>query len=118
MRSAEGQKIAAITYEASKAQLNEPDKLKELSEWMSTSYSEEQTRGDGLTPRTMGLNFIERFLFRLFFSKERIRKKTFIKNALKDARRQLTHCAGFFLIKTETSEKDAWIQAGRILERF
>ncbi len=112
----QGQKIATLTYEAYKVQMQDTAKLDELAGWMTFSRQEEQEKKTGLTPTALGLKGLKHKLFNLFFSKKSVTGKIFINSSLKTARKQINACSGYILIASNDSKITDYINSGRLLE--
>jgi len=115
-KSLQGKAIIDNSIKAYTLQMQDTSKLKELSEWMTFSYKEEKERKDGLTPRMLGMNGFQHFLFNTFMSKKSVTGKTFIKGSIKGAKKQLNSCSGFLIILSNSFSVSDLVQSGRDLE--
>jgi len=112
----QGKEIIDNSIKAYSLQMQDTNKLKELSQWMTFSYKEEKERKDGLTPDMLGITGFKHFLFNTFMSKKSVTSKSFINGSIKGARKQLNSCSGFIIITTKSNNISELVNAGRNLE--
>lgn len=99
-------------------QLNDTAKLRELSEWTITSFSEAKKRCDGLSASDIGLGGLMKFFYYGIYNKEKIQSKGFINSAQKRLIKQAENCSGFILITSDKNERCSWIHSGRLLQKI
>jgi len=114
--TSQGKEIIDNSIKAFSLQMQDTNKLKELSEWMTFSYKEEKERKDGLTPDMLGITGFKHFLFNTFMSKKSVTSKSFIKASIKGATKQLNSCSGFIIITSKSNSINELVNAGRTLE--
>ncbi len=112
----QGKNIINNSIKAYTIQMEDLGKLKELAKWMTFSYKEEKERKDGLTPKMLGMNKFQHFLFNTFMSKNSVTSKTFIKGSIKKVEKQLNYCSGFIIITSKSNDFSELVNAGRNLE--
>jgi len=112
----QGKNIIDNSIKAYTLQMEDTSKLKELAKWMTFSYKEEKERKDGLTPKMLGMNKFQHFLFNTFMSKNSVTSKTFIKGSIKKVEKQLNYCSGFIIITSKSNDFSELVNAGRNLE--
>ena len=115
--TSQGKEIIDNSIKAYSLQMQDINKLKELSEWMTFSYKEERERKDGLTPDMLGITGFKHFLFNIFMSKKSVTNKSFIKASIKGATKQLNSCSGFIIITSKSNSISELVNTGRTLER-
>jgi hypothetical protein len=114
--TSQGKEIIDNSIKAYSLQMQDTNKLKELSKWMTFSYKEEKERKDGLTPDMLGIKGFKHFLFNTFMSKKSVTSKSFIKGSIKVATKQLNSCSGFIIITSKSNSISELVNTGRILE--
>lgn len=89
----------------------------ELAEWLRFSDEEALQKKDGLPAEQLGFSGLKKVFYYLFVSRKSAREDGFARQGNETARKQLDHCAGFFVLTGQDSRRDL-IQTGMELEKF
>jgi len=116
--STEGSFIAKKELEAYTLQAYQKDAQDELANWMCFSNKDVNSKLDGITPASMGMKGISRFIVSNFFKPQDSKKESFVKKEVEKTKNQVENCGGWIIISTENDEISDWINVGRIYERI
>ncbi|MGQ3684390.1 MAG: Acg family FMN-binding oxidoreductase [Candidatus Loosdrechtia sp.] len=107
------EKVLEYVVQGNTMQINNPDFVRELENWIRFSDGEAIRTGDGLSARVMGIPPAPRWLGRLLF-------RTFFR--VKPEKDKHACCirssAGIAVFISNADDKAHWVEAGRCYERF
>lgn len=115
-QSREGIYLRQATLAANEAQLASDAAQAELAEWIRWKAEEAKEHGTGLTPESMEMSGVIRWLAKNFLTKKDVMENTFRKETLKLVREQVENCAGWLLVRSAGQGLASLLQAGRVLE--
>ncbi|NVB39407.1 nitroreductase [Pseudenhygromyxa sp. WMMC2535] len=113
--SAEGRRLAELTYGANEQQTWRDDAQRELAMWMRLADEEVEAQRDGLTPEGMEIHGIAGAVVRRY-DNEDVMSKRFRERSLKMVREQLDAYGGWLVIRG-LSGLEGLIQTGRQWQR-
>jgi hypothetical protein len=116
-QSPAGRWLADATADAVAQQTWDDRRQRELAEWLRFSRGEARARGDGLTPRALGLPPVARAVWYAAFTRRQALRPSFRRSTIKRARRQLTGCAGFLLVTSPDGSVSSLLDAGALYQR-
>ena len=116
LNSNEGSYIRQANLLANKAQVYREDAQTELAQWIRWSKREASEYCNGLTPESMEMEGIVRWYAQHFFSKDDVLGKTFKNETIKLVEEQVQNCAGWLVVKSDSSTVTDLINAGRVLQ--
>src|SRR5262245_42748738 len=97
-QSQHGHWIAEATSHAFTQQTWDDRKQAELAGWLRFSRREVRTRGDGLTPKALGLAPLAQAVWYAAFTHKQALRASFRRSSIKVTQRQVQGCAGFLLV--------------------
>jgi hypothetical protein len=118
LASPEGRYLREAIIEATRQQVANDAKQRELAEWLRFSKKEADTKKDGLTPEMMGLSGIVKWFASTFFNRDTVLSGSFRKQTVGTVQKQVQNCAGFIVISSPDETPAALVNAGRTLERL
>lgn len=107
--------LQAGIVKAMEIQSANPEKRKELSEWLRYSDRERDEKRDGLPAEQLGITGIKKFFYYLFVDKEYAQGDSYAKQGVDMARDQAENNAGFFILTGGNSPQDL-IRTGMALQ--
>ena len=116
LNSNEGSYIRQANLLANKAQVYREDAQTELAQWIRWSKREASEYCNGLTPESMEMEGIVRWYAQHFFGKDDVLGKTFKNETIKLVEEQVQNCAGWLVVKSDSSTVTDLINAGRVLQ--
>ncbi len=116
--SAEGQYLQTAIVQATRQQVADDAKQRELAGMMRFSKKEAAAKKDGLTPEMMGLSGIAKWFVSTFFNHDTVMTPSFRKQTVNTVARQAQNCAGFFIVASPDDSAEALLNAGRTLEQL
>jgi hypothetical protein len=116
LNSKAGLYLSQATLLANKTQIYREDAQIELAEWIRWTDQEAREYGNGLTPESMEMNGIVRWYAKHFLSKSAVLGKTFRNETLKLIEEQVQNCAGWLVVRSDSSTVTDLINAGRVLQ--
>lgn len=117
-RTEEGKILSELIINSNSMQLSSEKSMEELSLFISSNKSDIK-RGRGLTLESLGLNGIERFFFRILYTKKKFAgNKSFLSSSIRTTKKQVKNCSGFFVLFVQDDTPEGLIKAGMDLERF
>ncbi len=117
-RTEEGIELSELIVNSNGIQLSSEKSMEELSLFLS-SNKEDVKRGRGLTLESLGLNSIERFFFRILYSKKKFSgNKSFFLSSVRTTKKQVKNCSGFFVLFVQDDNPEDLINIGMEMERF
>ncbi|MDF2500799.1 MAG: nitroreductase [Anaerosporomusa subterranea] len=116
LNSKEGTYLSQANLLANKAQVYREDAQAELAKWIRWTDREAREYRNGLTPESMEMQGIVRWYAKHFFSKGDVLGKTFKNETLKLIEDQVQTCAGWLVVKSDSSTVADLINAGRVLQ--
>lgn len=116
LSSKEGSYISQANLLANKKQASRIDAQKELADWIRWSDLEAIKHNNGLTPESMEMQGVVRWYAKHFLNKEDVLSKNFRDETVKLVEEQVQNCAGWLVIKSDSSTVAELINAGRVLQ--
>ena len=116
LNSQEGSYISQANLLANKKQATRVDAQMELADWIRWSDLEASRYQNGLTPESMEMKGLVRWYAKHFLSKADVLSKSFREETIKLVEEQVNNCAGWLIIKSDSSTVEELINAGRVLE--
>lgn len=116
LNSKEGAYLSEASLLANKNQVYREAAQTELAEWIRWTDREASEYGNGLTPESMEMRGPVRWYAKHFLRKKDVLGKTFREETLKLVKEQVQTCAGWLVVKSDSSTAADLINAGRVLE--
>jgi len=105
--------VVEMVAEATRAQVNDAAFVEELKRWIRFNDAEAERTRDGLHARSMGNSgaprWIASLMFGAFFNAGRETEKS---------SREIRSSAGVAVFASDADDREHWIEAGRVYERF
>ncbi len=114
----EGAIIQTAIIAATKKQVANDAKQRELAGMFRFSKQEAERTKDGLTPEGMGLSGIAKWFVATFFNRDTVMTPSFRNQTVAVVKKQVNNCSGFLVLTAADSSVAALIDCGRNLERF
>jgi hypothetical protein len=116
--SQEGQYIQKAVIQATKQQVANDNKQRELAGLFHFSKQEAAKAKDGITPDGMGLSGIAKWFVTTFFTHKTVMSKSFREQTVATTKKQVENCSGFVLLTAADNSVTSWVESGRTLEKF
>eukprot|EP00762_Andalucia_godoyi_P001398 ANDGO_04816.mRNA.1 hypothetical protein len=110
--SDEGRWIAQGSFRAFEKQSKDSGKQKELSRWITNSFSAAKTSQAGLTPEALGIPWFLRNLFYTVFTKSFMASTTFAGFSVPDSKIKVEAVAGFVVLYAEDQSPQSMVEVG------
>ncbi|HBE78947.1 MAG TPA: hypothetical protein DDW65_14390 [Firmicutes bacterium] len=114
----EGKYIQQAIIQATKQQVADDNKQKELAGLFRFSKKEAEKERDGLTPDGIGLSGITKWFVSTFFTHDSVMSKSFRNQSVTTTKRQAENCSGFVVLTSDDDSVASLVASGRSLERF
>lgn len=108
--------LSQATVMANQAQIARDEAQVELAQWIRWSDQEARQNGTGLTPESMEMQGLVRWVAKNFLGKSAVMSKTFRSESLNLVQEQVKECAGWLIIRSGTSTLIDLLAAGRALQ--
>lgn len=105
--------VLEYVVQGNSAQLDDPNFVEELKNWLRFNEDDALETGDGLFSRTSGSQVVPRWLGRMllrFVYTARAQNDVYAKH--------IRSCAGIIVFVSEENDKPYWVEAGRCYQRF
>ena len=112
------EKLDDLVYAANQQQVNRDVVMKELGKWIRWSDKAAEKHQDGLTPESMEMSGVVKWIAKHFFSEKDLQKDSFRRQTLKGAKKQIESHGGWVVLTSEDSEVSNLIETGRRFERM
>lgn len=116
LNSKEGSYLSQANLLANQTQVYREDAQKELAEWIRWTDREAREHRNGLTPESMEMKGVVRWYAKHFLSKGDVLSKTFRNETIKLVEEQVQNCAGWLVVRSDSSTVAELINAGRVLQ--
>ncbi|MCF8231001.1 MAG: hypothetical protein K9J27_02340 [Bacteroidales bacterium] len=116
--SAASKKLDKLVYLANAQQVNCDAAMKELGKWIRWSDKAAEKHQNGLTPESMEMSGVVKWLAKHFFSEKDVMKNSFRKQTLKGAEKQIEKHGGWVILTSPDNEVSSLIETGRRFERM
>ncbi len=113
-----GNAIQTAIIEATKKQVANDAKQRELAGMFRFSKQEAERTKDGLTPDGMGLSGIAKWFVATFFNRDTVMTRSFRNQTITVVKKQVNNCSGFLVLTASDNSVAALIHCGRSLEKF
>ncbi len=118
LKSSAGRYVQESIIQATKKQVANDQKQKELAGLFRFSKKEAEEKKDGLTPESMGLSGITRWFVATFFTQKTVMSQSFRNQTIATVKKQAENCSGYLILLSEDNSVAALIGSGRSLEKF
>lgn len=108
--------LAELTFFANKMQSQDKSIQQELSHWIRWKHVEQVASADGLTPDTMEMNFLVKWLAEYFFKPSDLLSPYFQSNSLALIKDQITEGAGWIIAYTNNTRATDFLSIGRCVQ--
>jgi len=105
------------TIEANRIQAYRDDAQKELAEWIRFSSKDAKANYDGLTTAGMELSGLPGWVLRNFYGQKDVMKNKFREQGIDKVKKQVSHSAGWLLIKAKDESITSLIETGKRFQR-
>lgn len=116
--TAASEKLDKLVYSANEQQVNRDAAMKELAKWIRWSDKEAEKHQNGLTPESMEMSGVVKWLAKHFFSEKDVLKDSFRNQTLKGAKKQIESHGGWVILTSGDSEVSSLIETGRRFQRM
>lgn len=118
LKSSAGRYVQESIIQATKKQVANDQKQKELAGLFRFSKKEAEEKKDGLTPESMGLSGITRWFVATFFTQKTVMSQSFRNQTIATVKKQAENCSGYLILLSEDNSVASLIGSGRSLEKF
>lgn len=116
LHSSMGNYLSQATVMANQAQIARDEVQAELAQWIRWTDQEARQYGTGLTPESMEMKGLVRWVAKKFFNKNTVMSNTFRSETFKLVQEQVKECAGWLLIRSGGSTVPDLLAAGRAMQ--